>query len=93
MSKVLLSVGDTGTATSVFQDEQSHIRGIWEFRDRHLVTMIGYVQAGAPEFEQIGLTQALDYHEWVLKKATAPARVSASQPWWRLTTACARRGC
>ena len=72
MSKVLLSVGDKGTVTSVFQDEQSHIRGIWEFRDRHLVTMIGYVQAGAPEFEQIGLTQALDYHEWVLKKATAP---------------------
>ena len=71
-SKVLLAVGDGGAVTSVLRDEESHIRGVWEFRDRHLITMIAYVQAGAPEFDQLGLTQALDYHEWVLRKLTAP---------------------
>jgi hypothetical protein len=54
---------------STAEAEDVAVQGLWQFKHRHLLCMLAYAHAAAPEWDKASLTQLLEYHDWVMAKA------------------------
>ena len=59
--------GSSNVMGATTEDDEA-CPGVWAFRTKHLILMIAYVQADAPDFQKAELTTMLDYHEWIMNK-------------------------
>ena len=66
----LVKFSTTGKAASVANLEQeAAVIGIWQFKHRHVLCMIAYVNGDSPNFARADLATMLDNHEYVMEKA------------------------
>ena len=67
---VLVKFSTIGRAPSVMSlDQQAQVIGVWQFRHRHMLRMIAYVNGDSPVFTRANLTLLLLYHECIMEKA------------------------
>ena len=78
---ILVKFSTTGRAPSVANlDQEADVVGIWQFKHRHMLCMIAYVNGDSPSFTRANLTVLLEYHEHVMDKALELSNSKRSPP-------------
>ena len=85
---ILVKFSTTGKAASVANLEQeAAVIGIWQFKHRHMLCMIAYVNGDSPNFARADLTTMLDNHEYVMEKALELSNTKRRPPLQKIIAA------